>query len=277
MNKTMHYPLSMDEQEQHRLNNQSDLFHDPLLDKIISNASSCLELGCGFGSNAERLIAVNSSLKYTGIDCSLTAVTAARGEHKHANVRFEKMDATKLSFNDNTFDVVFSKCVLWSIGNDWRNAIKESFRVLKPDGVLYCFEPYNKSLTFEPSCPLVESLIAHWDAEVHKKGLDPNIGPKVANELAKIGFSNIQVAFFPVLGCQLSSIRPEDLNHNFNKQNTLFNQIINNLHSFYFNQSDHNPLHDISAEIRNEVIKALYDSGNRIVMDGFYVTWARKA
>lgn len=92
-----------------------------------------LDVGCGNGAAAVQL-ASSFGLDVTGVDIDeeqiLIAHAAAQGAH---NVRFLKADATSLPFEDGHFELVAANKALHHI-SEWRVAVGEMIRVLKPDG-----------------------------------------------------------------------------------------------------------------------------------------------
>ncbi len=65
------------------------------------------------------------------------------------NLKFKIEDATKLSFKENTFDLVYSVSVIEHIYNKYLTAIKEMIRVTKPGGILYLSFPVSDNYTEE--------------------------------------------------------------------------------------------------------------------------------
>jgi ubiquinone/menaquinone biosynthesis C-methylase UbiE len=59
-----------------------------------------------------------------------------------------KQDITKLTFKDNSFDIVFCSHVLEHVENDIK-AMKEVFRVLKKDGFAILQVPIKRKKTYE--------------------------------------------------------------------------------------------------------------------------------
>src|SRR5262249_14567980 len=87
------------------------------------------------GAAAIRL-ASKLGVKVTGIDVDPEQIKAARGKSKEtATVRFLAADGTQLPFGDNEFDFVATHMVTHHIP-DWKNALHQMLRVLKPNGYL---------------------------------------------------------------------------------------------------------------------------------------------
>lgn len=70
-----------------------------------------------------------------------------------SNLRFNLEDGTQLSYQDNSFDLVYSISVIEHIYEKYVEAVKEMIRVLKPGGHLY--------LTFPVSDRHVEEWLDH--------------------------------------------------------------------------------------------------------------------
>ncbi len=87
----------------------------------------------------------------TGIDVDKNGVKYAKSKFKRKNLIFKVGDAMKLSFKENSFDVVICTQVYEHVP-DSKVLFKEIYRVLKPGGVCYlaalnCFwplEPHHK-------------------------------------------------------------------------------------------------------------------------------------
>ncbi|MCB9568015.1 MAG: methyltransferase domain-containing protein [Myxococcales bacterium] len=95
-----------------------------------------LEVGCGTGLILERVAAVAAHAR--GIDLSPGMLEAARAR----GLDVEVGDATKLRFDDNSFDVAYSFKVLAHIPG-WERCVAEMVRVVRPGGVVI-FDVYNR-------------------------------------------------------------------------------------------------------------------------------------
>jgi ubiquinone/menaquinone biosynthesis C-methylase UbiE len=104
-----------------------------LLDRIdIQAARRYLDVGCGVGAAACE-IAARCGLDVTGIDVDPGQIETARAAHPH--LRFMVMDARKLQFHDDEFDIVATSMVTHHMPG-WERAFSEMIRVLRPGGYL---------------------------------------------------------------------------------------------------------------------------------------------
>lgn len=155
-------------------------WHIPLLIPFAeAKDKALLEIGCGNGADGV-MFALNGA-NYTGVDLTQTAVDATR---KHFAVmglpgQFSIDNAEHLSFEDESFDIVYSWGVLHHTPNPTK-AIQEVFRVLKKGGkaiiMLYhkhSFNYYVRILLYMRSRLLLRILkrLGRWEAD--KKQMDP--------------------------------------------------------------------------------------------------------
>ena len=102
-----------------------------------------LDLGCGFGRHAfevlrrgAEVVACDMALNELHEVRATYAAMAEVGEIKITSGAFTSAgDATRLPFQDETFDRIIASEVLEHIHND-EDALSELFRVLKPQGIL---------------------------------------------------------------------------------------------------------------------------------------------
>ncbi len=95
-----------------------------------------LEVGVGMGSHAQLL--APRARSFTGVDLTTYAVNSTTQRMKQfgldkPNIKIMQMDAEKLEFADNSFDLVWSWGVIHHSSNT-RNVLKEIHRVLRPGG-----------------------------------------------------------------------------------------------------------------------------------------------
>jgi len=107
-----------------------------------------LDIGTGTGQFAFYL--AGSGFDVTGIDISEQMIFHARQyAYAHSlNIDFKTGDAEHLEFEDNTFDVIVSRNLLWTLPNP-DNAIAEWRRVMKPGARLVVSDGFWKNTTWK--------------------------------------------------------------------------------------------------------------------------------
>lgn len=96
-----------------------------------------LDLGCGAGTTSAVLFDDHDRFRVTGADVSTTALQQYRATTTNPGVL---LDAQRLPFPDNTFDVVVSDDVVEHLVDTDAYA-REIHRVLRPDGWLFLTTP----------------------------------------------------------------------------------------------------------------------------------------
>ena len=98
-----------------------------------------LDVGTGTGFFAVLL--AQQGHRVEGIDLTPAMLEEARtlAKQRNLDITFREMDAQNLAYPDDTFDVVISRNLTWTLPDPQR-AYAEWFRVLKPGGVLLNFD-----------------------------------------------------------------------------------------------------------------------------------------
>ncbi|MBI5504476.1 MAG: class I SAM-dependent methyltransferase [Deltaproteobacteria bacterium] len=102
---------------------------------------AALELGCGRGVGIELILDVfgASGVDAFDLDPRMVAVAARRVRDRGDRVRLWVGDATAIAAPDATYDAVFDFGIIHHIP-DWRAALAEVIRVLKPGGRFFAEE-----------------------------------------------------------------------------------------------------------------------------------------
>lgn len=106
----------------------------------LASGADILEYGCAYGDNILHLAARAKSA--SGIDISDVAVARGRRRAREAglaNVHLDVMDAERMTFADDSFDLVFGSGIIHHL--DIGRAIGEIARVLRPGGRALFVEP----------------------------------------------------------------------------------------------------------------------------------------
>jgi ubiquinone/menaquinone biosynthesis C-methylase UbiE len=141
--------------EQYRALRYQVEWHIPLLVPFAATSGKkVLEIGCGNG--ADGVLFAEAGAEYTGVDLTEAAIQATRQHFKLLGLKgtFQTENAERLTFESDSFDLVYSHGVLHHTANPL-NAFKEVHRVLKPGGkavlMLYhknSFNYYVRILTY---------------------------------------------------------------------------------------------------------------------------------
>ena len=124
-----------------------------IFNKYINKKDRILDIGCGAGRTTINLYR-DGFKNILGLDIADKLIAYAKNyciEH-NLNISFMVGDATKLNFEDNSFDIViFSFNGMQCIPGEEnrKNVLKEVYRVLKPGGY-YIFTAHDRH---DPSCP----------------------------------------------------------------------------------------------------------------------------
>jgi len=117
-----------------------------LLEPALAKASDVLEVGCAGGLLSLRLAALHRSAQFTAVEQNDHFLAVARENAIFANLvsyggRFncDYARPTRLPFEDDSFDVVFSFCALarWERPN---KVIAECARVCRPGGLVVLYD-----------------------------------------------------------------------------------------------------------------------------------------
>lgn len=130
----------------------SDLIQDdlvperkhPWLETILENAPQkddlkILDVGCGPGFFS--IILSEAGFDVTGIDLSAKMIKEAEknAEAMETDPAFQVMDTQEPRFDDNTFDLIVNRNVVWSL-TEPKKAVNNWYRILAPGGKLLIFD-----------------------------------------------------------------------------------------------------------------------------------------
>jgi len=121
------------------------IMHD-YLEATSTSSLRLLDVGSSTGIIANYL--ADHFLQVTGIDIDKEAINFAAETFQKPNLEFKTDDLMKLSFSDETFDVVICTQIYEHVP-DAQTMIKEICRVLKPGGICY-FAAGNRITLIEP-------------------------------------------------------------------------------------------------------------------------------
>jgi 2-polyprenyl-3-methyl-5-hydroxy-6-metoxy-1,4-benzoquinol methylase len=118
-----------------------------------------LEVGCGIATDGINF--ARAGARYTGIDQAEAALELARRRFEFEQLpgRFERAVATRLPFDANQFDFVYSHGVLHHLAAT-EQAVREIYRVLRPNGKVLIMLYHRNSLNYFFTIMVVRRLLA---------------------------------------------------------------------------------------------------------------------
>jgi len=123
-----------------------DSYYGPVAEEVVSHLKSgrLLDLGTGPGYLPIEIVKRSSSIEIDGVDLGRKLIKMARENARRAGVtnrvNFEFGNASRLRFEDSSYDMVISTGMLHTLKNPIR-VIKECHRVLKPGGEAWIYDP----------------------------------------------------------------------------------------------------------------------------------------
>jgi 2-polyprenyl-3-methyl-5-hydroxy-6-metoxy-1,4-benzoquinol methylase len=169
-----------------------------LVSKYAGRGESALEYGCGRGSYAFQLARQGATV--SGFDISSVAISIAsqKAESENLRVEFKTMDAHKLEYSDNAFDLVCGTGILHHL--DLGRAIPELIRVTRPGGHAVFIEPlgHNPLINgFRKRTPSLRTEDEHplLMSELHNIRQDFGGGNITFHYLATIGAAFVRGTF----------------------------------------------------------------------------------
>jgi SAM-dependent methyltransferase len=195
------YLLNSDE-EPLRLERQSRIYgtEDDLCHLALDPSERVLDAGCGSGATARAIAKAVPKGQVMGVDREPKYVDFARrktGSKGIENLRFEIGDVLELPFQDNSFDVVWSKHLLQWVP-DRERAITEFKRVVRPGGRVICcnfdgFCAHHYPVDIE----LQKDIDIWFKAAARDLGFDRHIGRKIPSMFLEAGLVNVKANFIP--------------------------------------------------------------------------------
>lgn len=148
-----------------------------------------LDVGSGPGHQVfEMSSVVGDTGRIDGVDAAESALEIARHRCSELdNVSFQLSDASKLPFDDATFDAVMSSQVFEYL-DDVVGAVTEMFRVLKSGGRVLIHDSDWGALLWHSSDPgRMERIMKIWDGHL----ADPHLPQTLGRKLADAGFKYV--------------------------------------------------------------------------------------
>jgi ubiquinone/menaquinone biosynthesis C-methylase UbiE len=157
---------------------------------------SLLDVGCGPGTITADLAGRLGEGTVVGIDLANEVVELAREQHPTsggASLSFQVDDVYALSFEDETFDVVYAHQVLQHLGRPVE-AIAEMRRVLKPGGLLAVRDADFGAFAWFPGDPVLDRWMSVYHELTKRNGAQADAGRHLKAWVRAAGFHDVVAA-----------------------------------------------------------------------------------
>ena len=186
--------------ENNRLKNKikPDKFVRLYLNQFIKPYTKVLDVGCGPAVIDEYIAQTYPHTHITGLDISANRLIQAKEMIQHLpNLLLVSANVYYLPFNDNTFDVIFSR-MLFEYLKYPNNALEEIKRVCKPGGYVIVQDIDGQFYSLYPEDNILISKMDQIFKAIKKhSGFDPFVGRKLYHLFHTLGFNQIQVQIEP--------------------------------------------------------------------------------
>jgi len=153
----------------------------------LPDSGRVLDLGCGPGAAAARILANRPGLDVIGLDRDAGLLTRAR-----SIVRVLQADAEGLPFPSSSFDAVHVRLLLRHVPRP-AAVLAEVHRVLRPGGRLVLGDSDDGALVLHPFPDEIARALDAKHESARRRGADPFIGRRLPALVRTAGFSGLTV------------------------------------------------------------------------------------
>src|ERR1700722_635264 len=162
----------------------------------LASGISLLDVGCGAGTITADLAGRLAEGTVIGLALASEVVELAREQHPTsggASLSFQVGDVYALSFEDETFDVVYAHQVLQHLGRPVE-AIAEMRRVLKPGGLLAVRDADFGAFACFPAAPVLDRWMNVYHELTKRNGAQADAGRHLKAWVRAAGFHDVIAA-----------------------------------------------------------------------------------
>jgi SAM-dependent methyltransferase len=149
------------------------------IEPYLTGVRNFLSVGCGPGVFLRELAVNHLQMDVAGVDLSVSRIRDAEKRlNGLPNARVCVGEATALPFDDNSFDIVFSRFLLEYLP-DKLAAVREMARVCRPGGMVMLQDLDGQLVWHFPQDPAIQSATEQVVNFLASTGFDPFVGRKL--------------------------------------------------------------------------------------------------
>lgn len=153
----------------------------------ISPNRKILDLGCGNGEDLKYL-AEHYNAKFFGVDHDSSLIKEAISNCVGLKIEFHRSEASKLPFDNDHFDIIRIERLLQH-ATDYGSILRETYRVLKPNGILQIIDTDYSTINLNLNIKNLERKLI--DVLMYKRIKNGLIISKLNEGIEKVGFQLI--------------------------------------------------------------------------------------
>ncbi|MGC0422969.1 methyltransferase domain-containing protein [Embleya sp. AB8] len=160
------------------------------------DTAAVLDVGAGPGHIAEAVHRSLPTAQVVAFDGNPERLAAGTGGPDGAALVRRCGDARQLPFEDDTFDVVYTRLMLQYVAERDR-AVAEMARVTKPGGAVVLFDLDGQLVWHDPLGPELRTTLESVLAALSATGFDPHTGRSLYRLARRAGLTHLQVQVTP--------------------------------------------------------------------------------
>ena len=156
----------------------------------------CLDVGCGSGEMAFRMLDSFGVSEVVGLDCDAEAVQVARAvaAESGANARFSVVNIERDAIAERPdYDFVYARLLLSHL-RDPGECVRRLLAGLVPGGILAVEDVDFRGHFCHPPCPAFDRYVRWYEAASRLRGADPWIGPRLPGLLIDSGLNQVRMS-----------------------------------------------------------------------------------
>ncbi|WP_191758515.1 class I SAM-dependent methyltransferase [Komarekiella delphini-convector] len=178
------------------MSNRSVDTHAAFFTSYLRPEMKLLDCGCGPGTITLGLAKVIAPGTVTGIDREVSQIRIAAENaltQAVSNANFLEGNIYALPFPDDSFDAVFSHALFEHLQEPVK-ALRELWRVLKPEGIVGLRSPDLGGLLIAPTTPELDKAISYCKWLQQQNSGNPYVGRELRALLRQVEFTTIKAS-----------------------------------------------------------------------------------
>ena len=176
--------------------------------RLVPKAQNLLDIGCGAGNYALKMLSKIPNLNCTLVDLSMPMLIKAKervSRQTNKKVEIVQGDIREIRLTENQYDIILAGAVLHHLrdDHDWENTFEKLFQLLKPGGCLmisdlitqdtdtlneYTWQKYGEYLEGTGGKEYQQKVLDYIEKEDSPRSMNYQL-----DLMRKVGFSQVEI------------------------------------------------------------------------------------